>query len=185
MRWSRPAVRWREHGVGGILCVMALAALCGELTTAHGSSTGVDPRRFANDRAVLAARDSVEAMTRRATAPARPAIRMRTERASFDYLYAKARGWGWAVHVDVADTSACPNTALEQAFAAAGWTRMDTYQADGPDGEMFAFASPRVLCVVDARWDGGDDSDSTVVPDPGCTVTITCVPRRDDDVPTN
>jgi hypothetical protein len=50
---------------------------------------------------------------------------------------------------------------------------------------MFAFASRRVLCVVDARWDGGDDSDSTVVPDVGCTVTITCVPRRDDDVPSN
>jgi hypothetical protein len=42
--------------------------------------------------------------------------------------------------------------------------------------------SRRYLCVVEAQWDGGDDVDTTYVPVPWCTLTVTCVPRRLDDV---
>jgi len=129
-----------------------------------------------------ATRDSLEALVRRTVALGDTAIHIRRERVTFDYIYARARTRGWAIRVDVNDTSACPNSALEDALTAAGWIPDYGYQADGTDGEDLGFLSRRALCVIEAHWDGGDDSDSTYVPPPGCTMTVTCVPRRRDDV---
>ena len=127
-------------------------------------------------------RDSLEALVRRTVAPGDTAIHIRRERVMFEYAYARAKARGWAIHVDVNDTSACPNSALQDALTAAGWIEDYAYMADGTDGSNSGFLSRRALCVINAHWDGGDDSDSTVVPAPGCTVIVTCVPRRKDDV---
>ena len=113
------------------------------------------------------------------------AVHVRTTWAWFDYLYARphARTRAWAIEVVVNDSTTCPNDAIGDSLAAHGWAREYDYQADGPDGETSAYVSKRLLCVLAAQWDGGDDSDSTVVPVPGCRVVITCVPRRADDHP--
>lgn len=129
------------------------------------------------------ARDSIEAITRRAVNPNQRTIRLSGGPARFKYWYAADSVDGWAFHVTVADTSECPDTPVESALQAAGWAHADGYSADGTDGTVMGFVTKRFLCVVEGRWDGGDDSDSTYVPAPGCDLTVTCVPRSRDDVP--
>jgi hypothetical protein len=43
--------------------------------------------------------------------------------------------------------------------------------------------SQNFFCLVEGQWDGGDDTDESYEPEPGCQVTVTCVPRRLDDAP--
>lgn len=129
------------------------------------------------------ARDSIESMVRRSVGPANSAIRVSGGPVRFKYLYAADSVDGWAFHIDVTDTSACPDSRVQSALREAGWAPSYGYSADGPDGSVMGFVSKRFLCVVDGHWDGGDDSDSTYLPEPGCQVTVTCVPRREDDVP--
>lgn len=129
------------------------------------------------------ARDSIEAIVRRSVSPANPAIRVSGGPARFKYWYAADSVDGWAFHIVVADTSECPDTRVEDALQAAGWAPAYGYSADGTDGTVMGFVTKRFLCVVEGRWDGGDDSDSTYVPPPGCELTVTCVPRREDDAP--
>ena len=90
---------------------------------------------------------------------------------------------GWAIHVLLTDTSGCPEAALDRSLRAAGWVYARGYQGDGPDGTVLGLSSRKYLCVLEAEWDGEDDSDSTYVPAPGCEVTVTCVPRNALDDP--
>ena len=101
----------------------------------------------------------------------------------FGYWYAGDSTRGWEYDIVVKDSSECPMSKLEYALYAAGWAPDYGYAADGPDGGVLGFVSKESLCVVEGRWDGGDDADSTYVPEVGCEVTVTCVPRRKDDVP--
>jgi hypothetical protein len=128
------------------------------------------------------ARDSIGALVRRCLNPADPAVRVSMGPARFKYWYAADSADGWAFHIVVTDTSECPNERLQNALTTAGWAPLYGYSADGPDGGILGLVSRRFLCVVEGQWDGGDDSDSTYVPAPGCEVTVTCVPRREDDV---
>ena len=120
-------------------------------------------------RGIPGARDTTYHVTRR---PVR-----------FRYWYAGDSTSGWEYKIVVNDSSECPMTKLEYALYAAGWAPDYGYAADGPDGGVLGFVSKESLCVLEGHWDGGDDSDSTYVPDPGCEVKVTCVPRRKDDVP--
>jgi len=129
------------------------------------------------------ARDSIGAMVRRSVNPAAPSIRVSMAPAGFRYWYAADSVDGWAFHIVVTDTSECPDVPVEKALEAAGWAMAPGYSADGPDGTVMGFVTRRFLCVLEGRWDGGDDSDSTYVPEPGCEVTVTCVPRSQKDVP--
>lgn len=47
----------------------------------------------------------------------------------------------------------------------AGWIELK-YDADGPDGSDRQYQRGHVRCMLDERWDGGDDGDSTYVPNP-------------------
>lgn len=76
-------------------------------------------------------------------------------------------------HVQGAPGSAALGKALERA----GWVMDDQYDADGPDGTVFALVCREALCLIEGQWDGGDDSDSTYVSAPGETVLLRCVPR--------
>ena len=64
---------------------------------------------------------------------------------------------------------------LRTTLTAKGWVEDWDYGADGPDGTAFGFRHDGVLCLFRAMWDGGDDADSTYVPDDryellaGCT----------------
>jgi hypothetical protein len=78
--------------------------------------------------------------------------------------------------------SDCPGSeSLVGALDGAGWIENAHYGADGPDGTHFAYSCREALCEVEMKWDGGDDSDSTMVPMPGYSLTLTCVPRPRED----
>jgi len=42
----------------------------------------------------------------------------------------------------------------------------DIYMADGPDGTTLGLKSRTVFCLIEGKWDGGDDTDTTYVPLP-------------------
>jgi hypothetical protein len=86
--------------------------------------------------------------------------------------------------LSIADTtsrSGAPAGDLDGWFRAHGWLYATAYSADGPDGTLFGFVREGVLCVVEGRWDGGDDADSTVVPAPGYELRVRCVPATPAD----
>ena len=73
---------------------------------------------------------------------------------------------------------------MKTAFEDAKWTSMEaTYSADGPDGSDIGYSHDGLLCVIEGRWDGGDDSDPSVIPGPDFDVFVTCAPLRADDQP--
>jgi len=78
--------------------------------------------------------------------------------------------------VDTTSRAGAPTDLLDELFRMNGWEYRTEYGADGPDGTMFAFQGAGELCVVRGSWDGGDDSDPTVVPAPGFTITVECLP---------
>jgi hypothetical protein len=73
---------------------------------------------------------------------------------------------------------------MEKAFHEADWMSMEaTYSADGPDGSDLGYSRDGLLCVIEGRWGGGDDSDPTAIPGPEFDVFVTCAPLRADDQP--
>lgn len=148
-----------------------------------GESGQENPQPTVDYATLEIARDSIGVMVHRSVNPLNPSVQVRSGPGGFRYWYAADSVDGWAFHIVVTDTSECPDTRVENALQAAGWTQADGYSADGPDGTVMGFVTKRFLCVVEGRWDGGDDSDSTYVPEPGCELTVTCVPRNEKDVP--
>jgi hypothetical protein len=128
-----------------------------------------------------AACDSVESILRRAVAGVTRVTLAARQPTTFQYWYARAEASARSFEIEAADS--CPNEAIEEGLRAAGWVESYGYGADGPDGSTLGFVSRDFLCLIEATWDGGDDSDTTYVPQPGCRVRITCVPRRVDDTP--
>jgi hypothetical protein len=103
---------------------------------------------------------------------------------TFNYTYAKAHSPGCEFVVRGSDKlwSSSLFEAMEKAFGKAGWMSMEaTYSADGPDGSDLGYSRDGLLCVVEGRWDGGDDVDTTVIPGPDFDVFVTCAPLRVDD----
>jgi hypothetical protein len=129
-----------------------------------------------------AARDSIGAIVSRSFSHADTSIHVSREAVTFDYVYAKTKTPGWAFHVVVTDTS-CPFMSIQKALTAAGWVEHYGYTADGADGSNAGFLCLNFFCLVEGTWQGEDGSDSTFVPEPGCQVVVTCVPRREDDFP--
>ena len=78
--------------------------------------------------------------------------------------------------IDTTSRDGAPTDSLDELFRTNGWEYRTEYAADGPDGTMFAFQGAGELCVVRGSWDGGDDSDPTVVPAPGFTIAVECAP---------
>ena len=61
----------------------------------------------------------------------------------------------------------------------AGWRADIQSEADGPDGTVFRIVKGNTFCVVDGRWDGGDDSDKEYVPSKKYEVIVRCSSARD------
>ena len=59
-------------------------------------------------------------------------------------------------------------------LAARGWNDRTLISADGPDGTVLGVRRGGVLCRVEGRWDGGDDSDTTYVPSDTLEVHFAC-----------
>jgi hypothetical protein len=105
---------------------------------------------------------------------------------TFKYQFAKAQSAGCEFVARGSDTVSSSSlfAAMEKVFGEAGWISMEaTYSADGPDGSDLGYSRDGVLCVIEGRWDGGDDSDPTVIPGPDFDVFVTCAPLRADDQP--
>jgi hypothetical protein len=132
---------------------------------------------------LLAARDSIGAIVSRSISKGDTAIHVSRRAVTLEYRYVMASAAGWAFHIVVTDTSVCPDMAVKDALAAAGWVEDFQYGADGTDGSTAAFLCRNFFCLIEGHWDGGDDTDDSYVPAPGCEVILTCVPRREDDVP--
>jgi len=56
----------------------------------------------------------------------------------------------------------------------AGWRPDIESEADGPDGTFFRIVRGNTFCLVEGRWDGGDDSDPTYVPSDRYEVIVQC-----------
>jgi len=59
----------------------------------------------------------------------------------------------------------------------AGWIEDGQYTADGPDGGTMALVCEEAICHCAASWEGGDESDTTVVPAPWMKIELQIVPR--------
>ena len=81
------------------------------------------------------------------------------------------------------DSTAPGYDEIEGRLRQAGWTIDDRYDADGTDGTVFVLLCREAMVEIDARWEGGDDSDTTYVPPPGQSLTLRCVPRFPRHVP--
>ena len=105
---------------------------------------------------------------------------------TFTYQFAKAQSAGCEFVARGSDTRSSSSLfeAMETAFHDAKWMSMEaTYSGDGPDGSDLGYSRNGVLCVIEGRWDGGDDIDRTVIPGPDFDVFVTCAPLRADDQP--
>lgn len=71
-----------------------------------------------------------------------------------------------------------PDERLRNELASRGWTEDFAYGADGPDGTAFALIKGSVLCMFEAAWDGGDDSDPSYVPDDRYQLIAWCMERQ-------
>jgi hypothetical protein len=130
-----------------------------------------------------ALRDTVERLLRGLVSAADTAVHVSRDTVTFPYWFAKAPpARGWVVKAVINDASGCPVEMLESALMARGWVMKYGYESDGADGTALGLASRDYFCLIEGRWVGGDESDTTFVPPPGCTVLATCVPRRADDV---
>jgi len=49
--------------------------------------------------------------------------------------------------------------------------------ADGPDGTSYRALKENVFCLVEGRWDGGDDGDPSYVPSPRYDVVVKCASK--------
>jgi hypothetical protein len=56
----------------------------------------------------------------------------------------------------------------------AGWRPDIQSEADGPDGTFFRIVRGNIFCLIEGRWDGGDDSDPTYVPSDRYEVIVQC-----------
>lgn len=72
------------------------------------------------------------------------------------------------------ERAAGPDNDVMDRFVAGGWVPEWHISADGPDGSDYGMRSRDVLCVAQFQWDGGDDSDSTVVPGDWYTLKLAC-----------
>jgi hypothetical protein len=55
-----------------------------------------------------------------------------------------------------------------------GWLDRTTISADGPDGTIRGVRRDGVTCLVEGRWDGGDDADTTYVPSDTLEIHVAC-----------
>ena len=72
------------------------------------------------------------------------------------------------------ERKAGPDNDVMDRFVAGGWVPEFHISADGPDGSDYGMRSRDVLCIAQFQWDGGDDSDSTVVPGDWYTLKLAC-----------
>ena len=164
--------------------ILAISGCASQPKQATGTVPEIPPPRPAEVWTLEEYRDSVFSMVLGSIAPGDTSIHVRVEPTTFRYWYVPDSAAGYAIHAFVTrDSTSCLLGEMERALGGRGWSMHHGYAADGPDGSAMGFVKGRYLCVVQGSWDGGDDSDPTYVPEIGCEMIVTCVPRREDDQP--
>jgi hypothetical protein len=95
---------------------------------------------------------------------------------SFDSLWHGPTG-RWACRVTAAGRTrreAFSVDSVLRGFITRGWSDRTMIAADGPDGTVQGVHRGGVTCLLEGRWDGGDDSDSTYVPSDTIEVRVAC-----------
>ena len=194
-RQSEPAARETHPQAKVAVPPAPTAPLTTPSPSVHAGAAGADHGSWAaaGDSVPEALRDScakVNDMFRTVVGAAPPSTKItelvgpRPITFSYQFVKAKSGGCEFVARGSDSDSSSGLFEATEKAFDAAGWKSMEaTYSADGPDGSDLGYARDGLLCVIEGRWDGGDDSDPSVVPGPDFDVFITCAPQRADDQP--
>ena len=59
-----------------------------------------------------------------------------------------------------------------------GWRADIQSEADGPDGTVFRILKGNTFCLVEGKWDRGDDSDPEYVPSKRYEVIVRCSSGR-------
>jgi len=95
---------------------------------------------------------------------------------AFDSLWNRATT-RWACRVaatGVVPAGYEPIDSVLRWLAERGWLDRTTISADGPDGTIQGLRRDGVTCLVEGRWDGGDDADTTYVPSDTLEVHVAC-----------
>lgn len=92
----------------------------------------------------------------------------------------------WACHL--AAVGRVPATyaeidSLVMWLKARGWVDSTTLSADGPDGTIQGVRRAGVTCLVEGRWDGGDDADPAAVRSDTTEVHLACTRTLAADLP--
>lgn len=96
-----------------LLGALSTIGLFGGSEASKPTPPGAAPqKRQAPYRSLEAARDSIEAMLRRALDLTNPAVQLKRESTRFSYVYAQAETSGLALRLDVRDSTTCPGGGL-------------------------------------------------------------------------
>ncbi len=158
------------------LILMALAVACGR--AAPDASPPAEPARATPAREIGNAVDSAcDSLIAVGTRVLQIDVR-RTDDREVENPYVRVerhlRPGCRVTAVDSTDRVPEPVYRIYQALEAGHWKPLLQYMADGQDGSVVGFLRGSVICVVSGHWHGGDDSDSTYVPEPGYEVEGVC-----------
>jgi len=156
-----------------VVCALSLAG-------ATGAAAVPKPQTALSYPTLEAARDSVVAMVARTVAL--PSAQVGATPCRFGYWYLPDSAAGYVVRVPLKEGPECRADLLGEVLTKAGWTPDYSYSADGTDGTLMGYVRNNYLCVVEGRWSGGDDMDTTWVVT-SCELIVTCVPFREGDHP--
>jgi hypothetical protein len=171
---SQPAV------LRGIGCGIFLVAACsgGTRSDTAAARNGGSPEgaaSVADSRVDVAARAACQVgdtLLRRVPGT----VFRRSPAVAFDSLWHGATN-RWACRlaaVGHAPNTYAPIDSLLAWLKARGWLEVTTMSADGPDGTLQGIRQGGVTCLVEGRWDGGDDADTTYVPSDTMEVHFAC-----------
>ena len=168
--------------------VVAVGASCDRDRTAAQANPGVPGNRSAlavdstrsHHSRVLDGTSTCDTLVRLVMVPSMQLLTVARDTA-LRVPMSDALGWRRGCVIAMTDsTDGAPTQPLEQWFTSHGWVYAP-YSADGPDGTVFGYTDFHRVCVVRGSWDGGDDSDTTIVPAPGYELTVMCAPSTPED----
>ena len=158
----------------------ALAVCVLSLVGATGAPSVPKPQTASSYPTLEAARDSVVAMVARVVTL--PSAQVRATPCRSDYWCSPDSAAGYVVRIPLKEGPECRADVLGEALTKGGWTPDYHCSADGTDGTVMGYRRNDYLCVVEGRWNGGDDMDTTWVVT-SCELIVTCVPSRERDHP--
>ena len=85
-----------------------------------------------------------------------------------------------SAHADSLTSAATVDTILMR-LDSAGWSSRTAFDADGPDGTLVGLQRGPTTCVLEGRWDSGNDEDTTQLPGRWVAIRVGCTPTIPSD----